>query len=299
MGKKILAAIVGILGIVTIAAIVLVAVAQPAAECSPCLRDQPRPLVIAHQGGDGLWPSDTMYAFERAVALGVDMLEMDLHVTADGHPVLMHDETVDRTTNGTGRLEDLTLAQVKALDAGYRWTADDGQTFPYRGQGITVATVEELFQAFPDMPMNIEIKLVERIPIAEPFCQMIRQYNMQDKVLVASFHQDAMDAFRAACPEVSTSITQDEVINFFVRQKLGLAASYSPPGQAVQVPETRAGLRILTNGFVTSAQQRGMDVHAWTINEEADMQRMIDLGVNGIITDYPDRLLGLLGRLPE
>lgn len=299
MGKKILAIVVGILIVGAIAAIVMVAIAQPAAACSPCLRGQPKPLVIAHQGGEGLWPSNTMVAFEHAVAMGVDMLEMDLHVTSDGALVVMHDETVDRTTNGTGRLEDMTLAEVKALDAGYRWTDDDGQTYPYRGQGITVATVEELFQAFPDMPMTIEIKLVERIPVAEPFCELIRKYNMQDKVLVASFHQDAMDAFRAVCPEVATSITQNEVINFFVRHKLGLAASYSPPGPAVQVPETRSGLRVITEGFVESAHQRGMDVHAWTINEPEDMQRMIDLGVDGIITDYPDRLLALLGRLAQ
>ena len=106
-----------------------------------------------------------MFAFERAVAMGVDMLEMDLHVTSDGGLVLMHDETVDRTTDGSAILEDMTLAEVKALDAGYRWTPDDGQTFPYRGQGITVATVEELFQTFPDMPMTIEIKLVESQPV--------------------------------------------------------------------------------------------------------------------------------------
>lgn len=299
MGKRILTLVLGIIGVLAVVAVVMVLLAKPADDCPPCLRDQPRPLVIAHQGGDGLWPSDTMYAFERAVAMGVDMLEMDLHVTSDGGLVLMHDETVDRTTDGTGRLEDMTLAEVKALDAGYRWTPDDGQTFPYRGQGITVATAEELFQTFSEMAMNIEIKLVESQPVARPFCELIRKYNMQDKVLVASFHQDAMDEFRATCPEVSTSIAQNEVINFFVRQKLGLASSYSPPGQAVQVPEYRSGLHVLTDGFVKDSQKRGMDVHAWTINEVEDMQRMIDLGVNGIITDYPDRLLAVLSRFPE
>ena len=267
MGKKILTLALGIIGVLAVVAVVMVVLAKPAGDCPPCLRDQPRPLVIAHQGGDGLWPSDTMFAFERAVAMGVDMLEMDLHVTSDGALVLMHDETVDRTTDGSGRLEDMTLAEVKALDAGYRWTPDDGQTYPYRGQGITVATVEELFQAFPDMPMNIEIKLVESQPVAEPFCQLIRQYNMQDKVLVASFHQDAMDEFRATCPEVSTSITQNEVINFFVRQKLGLAGSYSPPGQAVQVPEYRSGLHVLTDGFVKDFRSA-----AWTCTPGPSMR---------------------------
>ncbi|MBE2233177.1 MAG: glycerophosphodiester phosphodiesterase [Anaerolinea sp.] len=296
MLKKLLTVIIVLLALVAAAAIVLVWLAKPADACPACLRDLPRPLVIAHQGGEELWPSNTMYAYERAVALGVDMLEMDLHVTADGALVLMHDETVDRTTDGTGLLEEMSLAQVKGLDAGYYWTADDGQTFPFRGQGITVATLEEVFQAFPDMPMTIEIKLVENQPVVEPFCQLIRQYNMQDKVLVASFHQDALDQFRAACPGISTSATQNEVISFFVRHALGLAASFSPAAQAVQAPEYRSGLHIVTPGFIDDAHSRGMDVHVWTVNEAADMQRMIDLGVDGIITDRPDILLELLGR---
>ena len=203
MLKKTLFVVLAIFAVMAVVAVVLVVLARPADDCPACLREGPRPLVIAHQGGEELWPSNTMYAFDRAAALGVDMLEMDLHVTADGALVLMHDETVDRTTDGTGRLEDMTLAQVKALDAGYYWTDDDGQTFPFRGQGITVATLEELFQAFPDMPMNIEIKLVENVPIVEPFCQLIRQHGKQDQILVASFHDDAMAQFRAACPEVA------------------------------------------------------------------------------------------------
>ncbi len=296
MLKKLLIVVLAVVGVIAAIALVMVVLAQPADDCPACLRDLPRPLVIAHQGGEELWPSNTMYAFERAAALGVDVLEMDLHVTADGALVLMHDETVDRTTDGTGRLEQMTLAEVKALDAGYYWTDDEGQTYPFRGQGITVATLEELFQAFPDMPMNIEIKLVENIPVVEPFCQMIRQYGKQDQILVASFHEDAMSEFRAACPEVATSASQNEVINFFARHFVGLAASYSPPAQAVQVPEYRSGIHILTPRFVEDAHSRGMDVHVWTVNEAEDMQRMIDLGVDGIITDRPDILLELLGR---
>ncbi|MFZ2358015.1 MAG: glycerophosphodiester phosphodiesterase [Anaerolineae bacterium] len=296
MLKKLLIVVLAVFGVIAAVALVMVVLADPANDCPACLREGPRPLVIAHQGGEELWPSNTMYAFERAAALGVDMLEMDLHVTADGALVLMHDETVDRTTDGTGRLEQMTLAQVKALDAGYYWTDDGGQTFPFRGQGITVATLEELFQAFPDMPMNIEIKLVENAPIVEPFCQLIRQYGKQDQILVASFHDDAMAQFRAACPEVATSASQNEVINFFARHFVGLASSYSPAAQAVQVPEYRSGIHILTPRFVQDAHSRGMDVHVWTVNEAEDMQRMIDLGVDGIITDRPDILLELLGR---
>ena len=296
MRKKILTVVLATLGVLAAITLVLVVLARPAADCPACLRGQPRPLVIAHQGGEELWPSNTMYAFERAVALGVDMLEMDLHITADGALVLIHDETVDRTTDGTGVVEQMTLAEVKALDAGHYWTDDGGQTFPFRGQGITIATLEEVFQAFPDMPMNIEIKRVDNLPVAGPFCQMIRQYNMQDKVLVASFHEDLMGEFRSVCPEVATSATQNEVINLFIRHFAGLAASYSPPAQAVQVPEYRSGIHILTLRFIQDAHSRGMDVHVWTVNEAGDMQRMVDLGVDGIITDRPDILLELLGR---
>ena len=296
MLKKLLIVVLAVVVVIAAIALVMVVLAQPADDCPACLRDLPRPLVMAHQGGEELWPSNTMYAFERAAALGVDVLEMDLHVTADGALVLIHDETVDRTTDGTGVVEQKTLAEVKALDAGHYWTDDEGQTYPFRGQGITVATLEEVFQAFPDMPMNIEIKLVENIPVVEPFCQMIRQYGKQDQILVASFHEDAMSEFRAACPEVATSASQNEVINFFARHFVGLAASYSPPAQAVQVPEYRSGIHILTPRFVEDAHSRGMDVHVWTVNEAEDMQRMIDLGVDGIITDRPDILLELLGR---
>jgi glycerophosphoryl diester phosphodiesterase len=94
------------------------------------------PLVIAHQGGDGIWPGDTLYAFENAVEIGADVLDMDAHITKDDQIVLMHDEKIDSTTEGTGLIEDLTLAQLKKLDAAYQWSNDDRKTFPYRGRGI-------------------------------------------------------------------------------------------------------------------------------------------------------------------
>ena len=169
----------------------------------------PYPLVIAHQGGDGLWPGDTMFAFKQAAALGVDVLEMDLHITADSVLVINHDETVDRTTDGTGEIEAMTLAEIKALDAGYDWSSDDGGTFPYRGMGLTIPTLEEIFQTFPDYRMTIEIKKT-MVSMAVPFCEMIRAYSMQDKVLVASFHNERMEEFRQACPEVATSSARQQ-----------------------------------------------------------------------------------------
>ena len=258
-------------------------------------------LVIAHQGGEWLRPSNTMSAFENAVALGVDVLEMDVHATADNRLVLIHDATVDRTTDGTGAVREMTLAEIQALDAGYYWTEDDGETYPYRGQGITIPTLDELIAAFPNMPLNIEIK--QREPsIAAQLCQTLQARGLTEQVLVASFHEQAMSEFRAACPEVATSMVQAEIVPFFVLSTLFLGATYQASVPSVQVPEFRGGivpwgdLQVVNGRFVRDAQRQNMEVHVWTVNETADMERMLALGVDGIITDRPDRLLELLQR---
>ncbi len=148
---------------------------------------QPKMMVYAHMGGDGVWPGDTLYAYDQATKLGVDAFDMDAHITKDGQIVLLHDESVDRTTNGSGQVEDKTLAELKQLDAAYKWSSDGGKTFPYRGQGILVPTLDEVFQKYPNTRYLVEIKLTKR-PLARPFCDLIHKYNMQDKVIVASFH---------------------------------------------------------------------------------------------------------------
>jgi glycerophosphoryl diester phosphodiesterase len=295
MRSKLLKVFLGLAALLIVVYVVLALLARPAAEHPFFAQFEHQPLVMAHQGGNGLWPDNTQYAFERAVALGVDVLEMDVHSTADGVLVVIHDSTVDRTTDGTGPVHDLTLAEIKALDAGYDWTSDDGQTYPYRGQGVTVPALEELFVAFPTTPMNIEIKQSEP-SIAAPLCRLIRDHSMADSVLIASFHQEAIEEFRRECPEVATSAGQNEVVVLFVLSKVLLEGAYGPSSEAVQVPEYRSGLHVLTPRFVDAAHSRNFQVHAWTINETEDMQHMLDLGVDGIITDYPDRLLDLLGR---
>ncbi len=254
-----------------------------------------RPLVIAHQGGEHLRPSNTMVAFEHAVSLGVDVLEMDIHSTRDGVLVTIHDDTVDRTTNGSGLVREMNSAELLTLDAGHYWTNDNGASYPYRDQSITIATLEALFKAFPTMPMNIEIKQ-ETPSIVQPFCDMLRRHQRTDLTLVASFSQAAMEQFRATCPEVATSLAADEVRSFFYRYLAFAGQTYAPPASAVQVPEFRSGFHILTPRFVQASQRRNLNVHAWTINDPHDMQRMLNLGVDGIITDRPDLLLDLLNR---
>lgn len=260
----------------------------------PFFAGQPEVLVIAHQGGEGLRPSNTMVAYRHALELGADVLEMDMHSTADGVLVLSHDETVDRLTDGAGLIKEMTWAELQELDAGYHWS-DDGQTFPYRGQGITIPSLEEVFAAFPGVPMNIEIKQQEPSIVA-PFCELIRAYGREQQVLVASFHPAVMEEFRQTCPGVATSGTEKEIRPFYILNRLAISSIYSPPAEAFQVPEYSGGLHVVTAGFVRGAHRRNVAVHVWTVNETADMERLLALGVDGLITDRPDRLLALLGR---
>jgi glycerophosphoryl diester phosphodiesterase len=285
-----------VIGVLLIAYILARLLAKPA-PAHPWFAPRPgenKPLVFAHQGAENLWPSNTLFAFQHAAALGADVLDMDMHMTRDGVLVLMHDQTIDRTTDGTGAIRDLTLDELKQLDAGYRFTTDEGKTYPYRGQGLTVPTLEELFKAFPDKRFGIEIKQTDPAPTAQRFCALIRQYNMQDRVLVSSFRQENMDAFRAACPEVATSATENEVRLFYVLFRLGLSDLRTPGYNSFQVPEASGGIHLLTPQFITAAHRRGLAVQPWTINETEDLKRILALGVDGINTDNPDRLFALL-----
>ena len=252
------------------------------------------PLVIAHRGGGGLAPENTLFAFKKAHDLGVDVIEIDVHGTADGEIVVMHDASVDRTTDGTGKVNSFTLEQLRKLDAGFRWSPDNGKTYPYRGNGITIPMLEEVFAAFPKMKFNIEPKQASP-SIIKPLCQIIRNHKMTDKVVVGSFQQAVLDEFRGECPEVATSASPFEVSKFLGMYKTGLNQSYSPPMQALQVPEYIG----VTKEFVEAAHERNLKVHVWTVNETANMQRLLEIGVDGIMTDYPQRLLTLLDRAPK
>ncbi len=253
------------------------------------------PIVMGHRGARGYYPENTLLSFQKAVEMGVDALETDIHSTADGVLVVHHDDTVDRTTNGTGPLHRFTLAELKQLDAGYRWT-QDSQTFPFRGQGITIPTLEELFLVFPDYWINIDIK--QATPsIVLPFVQLIRQHNMLDKVFVGSFHDEVTAQFRRACPEVPTAASIAEVKRMFLLNAFFLGRFYQGQAQAFQIPEKFSLFRLVTRRFIRAAHQKRVAVHVWTVNETADMQRLIRMGVDCLMTDYPDRLLRLLGRL--
>ncbi len=264
--------------------------------------DVPGVAVMAHAGGDGLWPGNTMRAFDAATRLGVDVLEVDMHATSDGVLVTIHDETVDRTTDGRGAVAQMGLAQVQALDAGYRWTPDGtnleiapGAALPYRGTGVTIPSLREVLQALPGVGVNVDIKQHDEAT-ALALCEVIRSEDAVDRVMVASFSAPTLNAFRRACPEVATSASPREVVTFFVLSTLRLTAAYSPPFDALQVPVSQAGLRVVTPHFVRAAHSRGVEVHVWTIDDVGTMTDLIEMQVDGIITDRPDRALALLRR---
>ena len=255
------------------------------------------PLVIAHADdtGDAVAPGNTLFFLEKVAALGVDVLEMDVQMTADDQIVLLHDDTVDRTTTGTGAVNQLTLAQVQALEVGVNFSPDDGQSYPYRGQGLTIPSLAAVFERFPTYPMNIEIK-AEEPAIAPVLCQIIRDHSMTDWVLVVSSRDAALRAFRKECPDVASGANRGDVTKFVLLNFVGATGLISPPYQAFQVPEVSGGIPVVTSSFVRAAHRANVQVHIWTINDTAEMQRFLDMGVDGIMTDKPAEMMALIGR---
>lgn len=252
-------------------------------------------IVMAHRGGSGRWPENTLLAFQNAADLGVDGLELDIRSTADGALVVIHDEVVERVTNGRGPVNGFTLAALKQLDAGYHWTNDGGQSYPFRGQGVTIPTLAEVFAAFPHLWINIDIKQSEP-PIVAPFVALLREMGMVEQVCVGSFAVETVRQFRQACPEAATAASLPEALRLFALNRVGLGRLYRGGATAMQLPEVQGRLRIVTPGFVRAAHRRGVAVHVWTVDDVAGMRRLQQMGVDGLITDYPDLLLKLVGR---
>ncbi|MEZ4642493.1 MAG: glycerophosphodiester phosphodiesterase [Chloroflexota bacterium] len=213
-------------------------------------------IVMAHRGGSKRWPENTMLAFQNAADLGVDGLELDIRSTADGGLVVIHDETVDRVTNGRGPVHDFTLAELQQLDAGYHWTNDGGQSYPFRGQGVTIPTLAEVFAAFPHLWINIDIKQSDPT-IVEPFVALLHEMGMVGQECVGSFAEETVQQFRQACPDAATAASLPEAQRLFVLSRLVLGALYRGGATAMQLPEVEGRLRIVTPGFVRAAHRRG------------------------------------------
>ncbi|HIQ06783.1 MAG TPA: glycerophosphodiester phosphodiesterase [Anaerolineae bacterium] len=246
-----------------------------------------RPMILAHRGGMALMPENTLEAFQNALAVGADALELDIHSSADGELVVIHDETVDRTTDGHGRVHDMTWEQLQALDAGYRWTPDGGKTYPYRGQGLRIPSLRQVLTTFPNARVNIEIKQADP-PIVTDLVQLIEETGAWDRVLVTSFDTTTMRHFRTMEPDVASGAAEDEIRTFYAFQLLRLTPFYRPVADAFQVPESYDSIHVVTKRFVESAHHHRIAVHVWTVDDPADMRRLLELGVDGLITNRPD-----------
>lgn len=247
-----------------------------------------RPLIIAHQGGAGMAPGNTMAAFSLSEKLGVDMLEMDVHLSKDGEVIVIHDDTVDRTTNGTGAVKDMTLNELQKLDAGYHFIGPDG-SYPYRNKGITIPSMDEIFNAFPGYPMAIELK-TDDPALADKMADLIRKHNMSDKVIIASFYDDALEYFiEATDGTVPVSPAQGATRKFVIAHKL-YSDRIIPMEKytAVQIPMEASGLDLASERLAESLHKRGIAVQYWTINDEDSVRRLVEIGADGIMTDHPN-----------
>lgn len=245
-------------------------------------------LNIAHRGGGHLAPEETLAAFDNAVAVGADVIELDVHATADGVVVVCHDETVDRTTNGSGAIREMSFEALRALDAGYHFTPDGGATYPYRDTGVVIPTLEEVLAALPGLPVTIEIKQHEP-SIVEALLAVLDATGSREHTVIGSFLDTPLAEVRARAPDVLTGFGLADVFGF-----LGLTAEseadYAPPGQFLQVPVREAGFEVVTPESVARAHRVGLKVHVWTINDLAEVERLMALGVDGIMTDDPAML---------
>jgi glycerophosphoryl diester phosphodiesterase len=200
---------------------------------------------------------------------------------------VFHDATLDRTTDGTGPVRARTLAELQALDAGYRFTDPRGRA-PWRGRNCRVPTLAALLEAFPDVPVNIEIKQ-EAPAIEHAVLAVLDRFAARPRTLLAAEEASIMTRIRAAAPDVLTSFSTADAVEFVSRLQAGLLGGYRPPGVALQVPPNVGETPVVTPEFVRAAHDLGLEVHVWTINDEAEMERLLDLGVDALMTDLPAR----------
>jgi len=293
---------------------------------------QHRILNLAHGGGLHEAPQGTLYAYKTALDRGANALEIDVHITRDGHVVAIHDSTVDRTTDGSGCVATKTLAELKALDAAHTFVPGRGPVggleptqYPLRGvatgavaapagfsaSDFTIATLEEIFQAQPDALMVIELKPTEvyqdhdcpgelaALPPAErpdlstEVARLIDAYGMTDKVMVASFIDETLHHFMDLAPGVATSFPMGESVALYLAHVGGQPFPNPRGHEAIQVPRSYGDIEI-TEELVGWSRDNGVAVHFWTINDPAEMELLLGWGADGLITDRPSVLAALL-----
>ena len=264
-------------------------------------------IAYAHQGGAWEGPSSTLHAIEHALKAGATGIELDVHATADGELVVCHDATVDRTTAASGTIASFTLEELRAMDFSYWWIPGADVTpgrpdadYPFRGRApadraFGIATLREVLEAFPGVVLNLDIKQTAPAvaPYEETLARLLAEYGRCDDLIVASFLDPATDAFRTFAPDVPTSAGTIATAEAWRAVQAG---EEMPPIPAVayQVPERQGDLVVVDGRFVDAAHRAGKAIHVWTVNDTESMERLRGLGVDGIISDLPTTLCGVL-----
>jgi glycerophosphoryl diester phosphodiesterase len=266
-----------------------------------------RVIAYAHQGGAWESPSSTLHAIRHALDAGAPAIELDVHATADGELVVCHDATVDRTTDRTGTIASFTLEELRQMDFSYCWIPGADVTpgrppdeYPFRGRApgdptFGIATLSEVLEQFPGVVLNLDIKQTAPVvaPYEEALARVLREYGRRDDVIVASFLDAATDAFRTHAPDVPTSAGTIATAEAWRAVQAGEPMPATPT-VAYQVPERQGDLLVVDDRFVQGAHAAGKAVHVWTVNDTESMERLLDLGVDGIISDLPTTLCGVL-----
>lgn len=248
-------------------------------------------VVIAHRGASGDAPENTIAALQLAVDQGADAIEFDIRLSSCGTPVLVHDPSLERTTSIVGPVRARTAAELEQCDAGYRFTPD-GAGYPWRGRGVGIPRLATVLTEFPDTPFLIELKTVE---VALPALQVLRRFGARDRVVVASFLEQAVIPFRAA--GFLTSASRRGIMRLWAFSKLGLRNRSRD--NAYSVPERyRDWLTVPNPGFIRAATRAGCPVHVWTVNDTSKARELWMRGVTGIITNYPAKMIAERGSLP-
>jgi len=249
--------------------------------------------VIAHRGGRALVPGNTIEAAKNAVDIGSDIIEIDVHLTADNTLVVRHDAMIDTTTNGSGLIANMTLSDIQTYDAGFNEI-----DYPEASWEIplTVPSLKSLFTALPNQRYLIELK-PKTLPPADALCQLILEHKLQNQVLVGSFHSSVLQYFRRSCPSIPTSLGKSEITLFVLLERIKLGHLFNSPGYSIQLPIKYGDFAILTPELVKLAQNLNMHVDVWTVNDPVELEIVSNIGVDGIITDRPDIAISLRDTL--
>lgn len=252
------------------------------------------PIVAAHRGGGGLRPENTIPAFDHAVGLGCTFLELDVHLTRDGVPVVIHDGVVDRVTDGTGSVTAFGSGELTRLDAGYRWS-EDGRSFPFRGQGIRIPTLEEVFERYPRSWISIDLKSGGG-QVESAVAALVARYEREERTVVGSFSCRMAGRFRRLSPRTHASACPMEVRRSVAASVSGLVPLMPRRPGYLMIPEQWGRVRVLSPALLRAAARRGMQVFIWTVNDEETACRLAALGVHGLVTDFPARIAGALAE---